>query len=808
MKTKIAFIATLLCMFTSFSTMSAESTTVNEKIKTDANVIGDVQCNGEHIPFATITVEGTTIGTTTDATGHFQIVNLPEQELTIKVSMVGYKPAEKTLTMKAGETQEIKFEVEEDVLGLNEVVVTADRNEKHRTEASVIVNTISPKLIESIQAVSLSEGLNFTPGVRMETNCQNCGFSQVRMNGLDGPYSQILINSRPVFSGLAGVYGLEIIPANIIQRVEVIRGGGSALYGSNAIAGTINLILQDPLYNSFEVGGNTGLIGVGVDGSGDPATDYNFSANATFVTDDHKTGMAIYGFNRERDPFDANDDGFSEVAKISNTTFGGRVFHRFGVRNKLTLDFFNMKEERRGGNDFEKPKHEADIAEAIDHNITSGGLTYEQFFRENDLWSVYAAGQQVLRDSYYGAGKSLEDYGKTKGHTYNVGTQYNAKFHTSNLTLGLEENIDLLKDKKLGYAKIDFDNDTIIHTENTIAADQKSYTFGAFAQYEINFGKLDISLGGRFDHYNIVDEAEGSNGDKSGSVFSPRATVKYDILDYLQGRLSYAQGYRAPQVFDEDLHIGTSGSRKVYHENDPDLEQETSYSYMASLDFNKQLGNVYVGFLVEGFYTDLENAFVNDPVELDPSVDADGNCVNDKTGEITYIRSNSDGGASVKGVNLELNVIPTKELAFKAGFTIQNSEYEEAQDDFSTPASESDRKKFYRTPDTYGYLTLDWDATKNLCFSLTGDYTGSMLVPFNETEKLNESDPFFDMAVKVMYDIPMSCGATFRIFAGVKNIFNSYQDDFMEGEDRDPAYIYGPSMPRSFNVGIKIGNCL
>jgi len=104
-------------------------------------------------------------------------------------------------------------------LGLEEVVITGDRNETNRTESATIVNTITPKLFAITQSVTLSEGLNFCPGLRMENNCQNCGFSQVRMNGMAGPYSQILINSRPIFSGLAGVYGLELIPSSMIERV-------------------------------------------------------------------------------------------------------------------------------------------------------------------------------------------------------------------------------------------------------------------------------------------------------------------------------------------------------------------------------------------------------------------------------------------------------------------------------------------------------------------------------------------------------------------------------------------------------------
>ena len=172
----------------------------------------------------------------------------------------------------------------------------------------------------------------------MENNCQNCGFSQVRMNGMEGPYSQILINSRPIFSGLAGVYGLELIPSSMIERVEVIRGGGSALYGSNAIAGTINLILKDPINNSYEFGVNTGLIGVGLNNSGNSAQDYSVNFNTSIVSADNKTGMALYGFYRDREPFDANNDDFSEIAFLKNTTIGTRLYHRFGTRSKLIAD--------------------------------------------------------------------------------------------------------------------------------------------------------------------------------------------------------------------------------------------------------------------------------------------------------------------------------------------------------------------------------------------------------------------------------------------------------------------------------------
>ena len=147
---------------------------------------------------------------------------------------------------------------------------------------------------------------------------------------------------------------------------------------------------------------------------------------------------------------------------------------------------------------------------------------------------------------------------------------------------------------------------------NTTIADQTTNTTGVYAQYEFSLNALHISVGARYDHYLVRDNEAGSEMDNIGNVVSPRLSLKYDIAEYFQARLSYSQGYRAPQIFDEDLHIETSGSRRVIHENSPDLRQETSYSIMGSLDFNKKIGNTDLGILVEGFYTYLDNPFANE----------------------------------------------------------------------------------------------------------------------------------------------------------------------------------------------------
>lgn len=770
-----------------------------QKSRTDANVVGHVVCCGEHISFATVSVVGTTIGTTTDETGHYRMINLPVGDLILRVQSLGYKPLEVRVKTIKNQTITVKFDLEEDALGLEEVVVTGNRNKTNRTESSTIVTTISNKIFRTADAVTLSEGLNFCPGLRMENDCQNCGFTQVRMNGMDGPYSQILINSRPIFSGLAGVYGLELIPSNMIERVEVIRGGGSALYGSNAIAGTINLILKDPITNSYEFGLNSGFMGVGMEDADQVAHDQSVNMNTSLVSADNRTGMAVYGFYRNRQPFDANGDKFSEIASLQNTTIGSRLFHRFSDKNKLSLDFFNIHEQRRGGDKFEYPVHEANIAEAVEHNLTTGALTYEQFLRNQDLLSVFVAGQYIHRDSYYGANQSISDYGATDNFSYNAGIQYNRIMGDSKLVAGIETQGEWLKDKKLGYA--DFQHAVIVddtiqyipHTNNVTIADQETATSSVFAQYEFQLRRLKTSVGARFDHYSVTDHnLDGS--DKSGNVLSPRISFLYDIKEKLQARISYGQGYRAPQIFDEDLHIETSGSRQVIHHNDPALKQEDSYSFMASLDANHAWDQISMSLLAEGFYTLLSNPFTN--TYSDP----------DENGVVIYTRENADQGAIVQGVNLELNVVTKSKLNLTAGFTLQQSYYEEPQD--------FDEKRFLRTPDQYGYVTTEWLLSKRWATSITFNYTGPMLVPYfgekapnPDVGELIKTGSFYDLGLKLQYTVRIN-GASLQIFGGVKNLFNSYQNDFDEGVNRDPGYVYGPINPRTLYVGLKIGNML
>ncbi|MDE6396838.1 MAG: TonB-dependent receptor, partial [Muribaculaceae bacterium] len=264
---------------------------VPSRVLSDAHLVGHVvdKTTGEHQPFYTIHIEGTSLGAITDNSGHYSIHHIPSGTYTVEASSVGYLPQRKTVVLSDTSTVILNFDVVPDQFMLDQVVVTGSKTETKRRESPSLINVVPAQLFDKVGACSLADGLSFQPGVRVENDCQNCGFTQVRINGLDGHYSQILMNSRPVFSALTGVYGLEQIPSNMIDRVEVMRGGGSALFGSSAIGGTVNIITKDPVTNYAEVAHR--LTSIGITG----ALDNNTTFNASVVGANGIAGLTVYG---------------------------------------------------------------------------------------------------------------------------------------------------------------------------------------------------------------------------------------------------------------------------------------------------------------------------------------------------------------------------------------------------------------------------------------------------------------------------------------------------------------------------------
>lgn len=349
------------------------SDTAYAQTRTDISVSGHVTdaITGEHLPFITIMLKGTNIGAQTSTSGHYILRNLPVGTFELVATAIGFKETAVQLDLRKGESYEINFLLEEEHLALDEVVFSATRNHASRKEAPSLVNVLDNSIFTRTVSATLADGLVFQPGVRVENDCQNCGFSQARINGLDGHYSQILIDSRPVFSALAGVYGLEQIPAAMIERVEVVRGGGSALFGASAIGGTINIITKEAMRSSAEIRHDFTSIGLG------PAFDNNTNINASMVSDDGKAGVFVFGQSRSRDGYDADSDGFTEIPAVNSLTAGTRGYVRITPFSKINFEYHALKEFRRGGDRLDRPAHEALIAEQTEHINNSGSVSYD-----------------------------------------------------------------------------------------------------------------------------------------------------------------------------------------------------------------------------------------------------------------------------------------------------------------------------------------------------------------------------------------------------------------------------------------------
>ena len=399
MKKLSIFISALLCVMVSMA-----AGVDNSPVKEGNVITGHVIEKGTEnsLPYATVIIVETGEGTVTDTDGYFKLKKVPAGKYTLKVNSVGYAQQTKEVNVSDEYTVDVHFVLSEETIMTDEVVVSANRNETSRKLAPVVVNVMNNKLFEMVNSTDLAKSLNYQSGLRVENNCQNCGFPQVRINGLEGPYSQILINSRPVMSALSGVYGLEQIPVNMIERVEVVRGGGSALFGANAVGGTINIITKDPVNNSFQVSTNMSNLG-------GKSWEQYMGANSSLVSSDNTYGIALYQSYRNRNPYDADGDGFSELGKLNMNTFGLRAYYRPTHFSRISLEYHTTNEFRRGGSNFNLQPHEADICEQTKHIINSGGLTYDVFFNEyRHKLSVYGSVQHTDRNSYYGT-QELDD---------------------------------------------------------------------------------------------------------------------------------------------------------------------------------------------------------------------------------------------------------------------------------------------------------------------------------------------------------------------------------------------------------------
>jgi len=723
------------------------------------------------LPFANIMIKNTTMGAAADENGYYTIRGIRPGRIRIIAAMMGYKNRKKTIRINPGQNTQINFMLDPAVLEMGAVVVTGTSTPHIIEDVPVRTEVIPRRIIERKQANNLAEALSFQTGVRVENNCQNCNFTQVRILGMSGKYSQILIDGDPVISSLAGVYGLEHFPEEMVDQIEIVKGGGSALYGGGAVAGVINMITRRPMTNQVRIKylqHNTG---------GKP--DIHIGAVAGKAGRSGRSGAYIFGSFRKRVPYDYNKDGFSELGELINESIGFKWYYKPFTDSELITSFHHIHEERRGGNKFDLPVHQADIAEWIEHWRSGGTVRWSHRISPLFDYRIYYSFSFENRKSYYGGldGDTPEErlaalsfYGKSDNPLYLTGFQANYKISSHLLTFGAQYSHNKMSDKTAAQTAYHID---AVYT-NT----------GFFLQDDMQFGKnerFEIVYGLRFDKHSQLSEY----------VISPRVNGKFNLTENLKFRAAFTTGFKPPQIYDEDLHLcGIQGDQRIIR-NSLELKAENSRSVICGFDYSRNFNNYSVMLTASGFYTRLDNSFSQRFVTKKGSTEL-------------WERINSDG-AEIKGIEIDFGMSDFSALEVRGGLTYKKSLYDSPNIDFNT-------RNFMRTPDLSGNLRLNLSLSSNSDIFIAGNYIGQAYVPHEKVAEgqedpeliLEKSKDFLQIDAGLSFNLKQNNSLTTKVNFGIKNITDAYQKDLDKGPDRDPAYFYGPIRPRTFYAGVEI----
>jgi outer membrane receptor for ferrienterochelin and colicins len=694
----------------------------------------------------------------TDKEGRYCFSNVEAGEYRLTVTAQGFEEMQfPSVILGAGDKKVIDIMLS---LARKEEVVTvtstATRTERLLENVPIRVEVVPHEVIKLSASSSLADAVEFTTGIRTENNCQNCNFSQIRLLGLMGNYTQILFDGQPTVSSVAMVYGIEQIPAAMIDRVEVVKGGGSALYGPGSVGGVINIISLKPTKS-----------GAYFEGRYEPTEglpSFSISAGGDWVSSDKRTALTLYGQADRIKPLDLTGDGYTEVGKRELNAFGFRLNRQLlGQKARLTFDFNRIQEDRRGGDRLDLPEYMANTAESVQSRRNAAGVSWHHTINSKFDYRLTASFAGQYRDSYYGSGMDPNAYGYTDNPLWIVDSQFNHYWLPHVVTWGSQITLDYLQDTQPAYNRII----------------DKTYTdFGLFVQDDWFFAEgWEFIYGARLDKHSELDDF----------ITSPRAALMWTPKENLKFRGSVATGFQAPQVFDEDLHITQVGGEGRVIRNGKDLKRESSVTYALGMEWRPRWKSGSAMFDFNLFYTGISNLF-NVQEDDDP-----------ETSDLEFIRVNS-GKARVYGVEVNIGYGIAEKFQVEFGYVEQRSRFDRPEPDFSS-------KDFFRTPDRYGTANLIWRHPRLVDIFIGAKFTGSMKVPhyagYISEDRLEQSPLFaaFDASVSRSLNFGPGLKATFRI--GVKNLTNSYQSDLDQGPDRDAGYVYGPRFPRSFYTTIR-----
>ncbi len=748
---------------------------------------------------ANVTVGGTLLGGAARSDGTYFVAGVPAGHYEVKASMMGYAPDVKEVTVAAGETAILDFALKETVLEWEGVVVTtATRTPRYIKDLPVRTEVITSVAIQDRGAANLYEALEGAPGVRVEQQCSACNFSMLRLQGLEGDHVQILVDGRPVYSGLAGVYGLQQIPSANIERIEIVKGAGSALYGSSAIAGAVNVITKRP-------GGDPALRFSSTFGS-HSTNQYSLVASQTMGNQDiiftaqKNTGKEV----------DQDGDGFTDRVALDNVSTGVRVnWNELLGDDQFSVSGRTLNESRDGGelatfgNPFapvaehvETERYE--VGAAYSKRLDSGGelgLAVDYVSHERNATNdTFLGDYQLTHQNAMPTVNELEPYIAGE-HLYVVDAYCSHAFAGRHrLLAGVQyQKNDLTETGR--YVVVD-ENDPKYGATYTSIGAKTADDFGVYVQGEFRLNAcLDLVTGARFDRHNSgVDFGGFGDGAPEDAVglkyderaFSPRAALRYS-LGSLIFRISLGTGFRVPYGFAEDLHL-CSGSPRIYKPGT--LRPEKSRSVNLGVDYE---GADY--FLsLNLFRTD-----VSDKVGFSDAGETARNL------GFTYAWENIDN-AFTQGIEAAARMGWTESRVLNLNLAYTDARYENERPDWAQNHSgrfAADSRFISRVPLWTGGIKLEVSPTDWRIVAETA-HTGSMYIDYNEEDDVSNpgsrivrTDSYWLVNGRVSRHI---AGSGISLFAGVRNALDFVQE---ERHPDDAAFVYAPLTGRTIYAGIE-----
>ncbi|HEX5168547.1 MAG TPA: TonB-dependent receptor [Cyclobacteriaceae bacterium] len=680
------------------------------------NVIsGNVQDSETHepLPFTNVYLAGTSKGTSTNDQGFFQLI-IPADVRNGKLvaSYVGF--VNDTLSLSPGKLR-YNFTLRSDLSSLKEVmVVSGTMKEVSKMNSPIPVEIYTPALFYKNPTPSIFESLSMVNGVQPQLNCNVCNTGDIHINGMEGPYTMVLIDGMPIVSSLATVYGLAGIPNSMVKRIEVVKGPASTLYGSEAVGGLINIITKEPSLSPR----------IKTDLSGTTYGEYNLDLATKWRVGETNALIGVNYFNFSNE-IDRNKDNFTDVTLQNRfSVFNKWDFHRKNDR-QAALALRYIYEDRWGGelgwNKYYRGSDQL-YGESIYTNRVEMISNYQLPLRSEKI-TLDLSYNYHLQDSYYGISKYLAGQ-----HVAFTQLRWDKKIKRHDLLMGVPFRFVFYDDNTVGTSSGD-ENDPMY-----------TYLPGVFIQDEWAISKTFTMLSGlRYDHHN-----------EHGNIFSPRLSFKYSPDKNNTFRLSAGNGFRVVNLFTED-HAALTGAREVIIENELKPEQ----SWNVNLNYTKQIqiSSGFIGLDASLFYTYFTNKIVGD-FKTDPNL---------------IIYDNLDGRAVSKGITLNADLTFTNSLKIITGVTIMDV-YQ-----IDNRSGEEIKTPQLFAPVVSGTYAISYTLNHaGITIDLTGRVNGPMYLPVVPNDFRPEKSPWYTL---MNIQLSKSFMNGIEVYAGVKNLLNFVPKD-------------------------------